>query len=75
MKNTMKLTVALMDAQNGSLHQIKEIYPDLVDLFNELQDLRESQEKMVSLEEYEELERELNNMTDERDALALRTDI
>ena len=71
----MKNRIALMHAQDGSLDQIKEVYPDLIDLFNELQDLRESQEKMVSLEEYEELERELNNMTDERDALALRTDI
>ena len=71
----MKNTIAIMHAQDGSLHQIKEVYPDLIDLFNELQDLRESQEKMVSLEEYEELERDLENMTDERDALALRTDI
>ena len=55
--DTIKHTIAMMHATDGTgLHQLRDLYPELVTIWDELDDLRESDNNSVTRQEYDDLE-------------------
>lgn len=64
----MKLTIAIMHNSDGTgTHALRDLYPELIDVWNELDDLRESDADSVTRKEYDDLENMLDDMEGDRD--------
>ena len=73
--DNIKLTVALMHNADGTgTHALRDLYPELIDVWNELDDLRESDANSVSRAEYDDLENQLDDSDTRADQLLMERD-